>query len=82
MANNAEIIEQHNTVLEECINKVKKKAVQQYDGAYKLLSSKEDQTLKTTDTVLRDDIVIKAISYTEASNNGGGTTITIGGENG
>lgn len=49
-----------------------------YEGAYSVTPRFSSQTLATTNRVMRDDVTVHAINYTEAPNDCG-VTVTIGG---
>ena len=53
-----------------------------YSGAYSAKSSLggEDRILKTANCVMRDNVTVEPVEYTETSNNEGGTTIYLGDE--
>lgn len=48
-----------------------------YEGEYTVSPSRQAKTLETANKVLSDDITISEISYSEVSNNSGGTTYYI-----
>lgn len=49
-----------------------------YDGEYVIVPILKDQTLTTTDKILKNDVTVKAIPYDEVSNSHG-ITVIIGG---
>lgn len=48
-----------------------------YDGEYTVTPSRKTKTLETTNKVLSENIIVAEISYSEVSNNSGGTTYYI-----
>lgn len=48
-----------------------------YEGETLVIPSMEDQVLETENTVLKEDIKIEKIPYSETSNNAGGSTFVI-----
>ena len=48
-----------------------------YDGPYEITPRVLGQTMATADKVMRTDVVIKDIPYSETTNPGGGTTVVI-----
>lgn len=50
---------------------------EQYEGAYEVTPSIEEQILQTAEKVMKDDLKIKEIPYAEVSNPAGGTTVII-----
>lgn len=48
-----------------------------YDGAYEITPQVKGQTLPTADKVMRTDLVINDIPYSETTNPDGGTTVVI-----
>lgn len=52
----------------------------EYIGSYEVIPKIADQLLPTKEKYLQDDIKIKSIPYYEVSNNNGGITVIIGGE--
>lgn len=53
--------------------------VEEYMGAYEANALFSEQTFETRNKRMADDFSVHAINYTEASNDSGGVTITIGG---
>lgn len=51
----------------------------EYEGAYTADARFSEQTFATAQKVMRDDFTVHAINYTEAPNDAGGVTLTIGG---
>lgn len=49
-----------------------------FDGPYKVKPTFENQTLKTKNMAMKDDVEIKPISVTKVSNQSGGNTVIIG----
>lgn len=49
-----------------------------YEGDYSIIPSTENQILDTQNKLLKQNIEIKAIPYTETENSAGGITVTIG----
>lgn len=49
-----------------------------FDGPYKVKPTFENQTLKTKNMAMKDDVEIKPISITKVSNQSGGNTVIIG----
>ena len=49
-----------------------------YEGPYEVTPSSTFQLLPTADCLLKEDIIVRPISYTEVINEQGGLTITIG----
>lgn len=50
-----------------------------YSGKTNVTPETVSQTLETANTIVQEDITIKAVPYAEVSNSSGGETITIGG---
>lgn len=50
-----------------------------YDGEYEVTPSTKQQTLETESKVMRENVIVEPIPYSEVSNGAGGTTVTIGG---
>jgi hypothetical protein len=48
-----------------------------YTGALSVVPSTEEQTLKTAQTYVAQDITVKKIPYAEVTNNSRGKTVTI-----
>ncbi len=48
-----------------------------YEGSYEITPRVKGQTLPTGDKIMRADLVINDISYSETTNPGGGTTVAI-----
>ena len=48
-----------------------------YDGDYEITPHVQGQTLPTADKVMRQDVVILDIPYSETTNPDGGTTVVI-----
>lgn len=53
-----------------------------YDGDYEVIPRVVEQVLPTSDKVMRTDLVIKDIPYSETTNPDGGTTVVIAYEEG
>lgn len=51
-----------------------------YMGAYSVEPDVEDQVLLTKKHVMEDNLTVQAIPLHEVSNQGGGTTVVIGGK--
>lgn len=51
-----------------------------YTGSYEVTPKTSEQSLKTKDRHLTDDVTVKAIPFFETSNNSGGNTVYIGSE--
>lgn len=51
-----------------------------YTGEYDVTPKVTEQSLKTKDKHLTDDVTIKAIPYFNVGNNSGGSTVYIGSE--
>lgn len=51
-----------------------------YTGSYEVTPKASEQSLKTKDRHLTDDVTVKAIPFFETSNNSGGNTVYIGSE--
>lgn len=51
-----------------------------YDGEYKVTPAIHEQTMATSQKVMKDDVTIKKIPYYDVSNQAGGSTIYIGGD--
>lgn len=49
-----------------------------YKGDYQVKPTFENQTLKTKNMAMKDDVEIKPISVTKVSNQSGGNTVIIG----
>ena len=49
-----------------------------YKGDYEVKPTFENQTLKTKNMAMKDDVEIKPISVTKVSNQSGGNTVIIG----
>lgn len=49
-----------------------------YTGDYTVIPALEQQSLKTKNKVMRDDVTVKAIPLYRVSNSAGGMTISIG----
>ena len=49
-----------------------------FDGPYQIKPTFENQTLKTKNMAMKDDVEIKPISVTKVSNQSGGNTVIIG----
>jgi hypothetical protein len=49
-----------------------------FDGPYEVKPTFENQTLKTKNMAMKDDVDIKPISVTKVSNQSGGNTVIIG----
>lgn len=49
-----------------------------FDGPYEVKPTFENQTLKTKNMAMKDDVEIKPISVTKVSNQSGGNTVIIG----
>lgn len=49
-----------------------------FDGPYQVKPTFENQTLKTKNMAMKDDVEIKPISVTKVSNQSGGNTVIIG----
>ena len=49
-----------------------------FDGPYQVKPTFENQTLKTKNMAMKDDMEIKPISVTKVSNQSGGNTVIIG----
>jgi hypothetical protein len=49
-----------------------------FDGPYEVKPTFENQTLKTKNMAMNDDVDIKPISVTKVSNQSGGNTVIIG----
>lgn len=50
-----------------------------YEGPYSVAPTFEDQTLRTRDRLMHDDVTVDAISVSSVSNTAGGRTVYIGG---
>ena len=48
-----------------------------YEGSYEITPRVLGQTLLTADKIMRTDLVINDIPYSETTNPGGGTTVAI-----
>lgn len=48
-----------------------------YEGDYEITPRTQGQTLPTADKVMKTDLVINDIPYSETTNPGGGTTVVI-----
>lgn len=48
-----------------------------YDGEYEFIPSIEQQTIHTAEKYVKEDIVIKAVPYSEVTNISNGKTVTI-----
>lgn len=48
-----------------------------YDGKYSVTPTPDEQTLKTKEKKMRDDLIVTAIPVFDVSNNSGGTTFYI-----
>lgn len=49
-----------------------------FDGPYEVKPTFENQTLKTKNMAMKDNVDIKPISVTKVSNQSGGNTVIIG----
>ena len=49
-----------------------------FDGPYEVKPTFENQTLKTKNMAMKEDVEIKPISVTKVSNQSGGNTVIIG----
>ena len=61
------------------ISTVIKEEKNYYEGEYTINSSEEDQLIPVENKTMRQDLLIKAVSYDEIENDFGGTTVVIGG---
>lgn len=50
----------------------------EYTGNYTVEAKVDGQILKTKDTIMKDDVVVKPISVVKTSNTAGGNTVIIG----
>lgn len=48
-----------------------------YDGSYEITPRVKGQTLRTADKIMRTDLILDDIPYSETTNPGGGTTVVI-----
>lgn len=48
-----------------------------YDGSYEITPTVEGQTMGTADKIMRTDVDIKPIPYSEVHNDAGGLTVVI-----
>lgn len=51
---------------------------ERYEGPYTAVPTTCDQTLDTSNKVMREDVVVREIPFAEVSNPAGGTTVIIG----
>lgn len=49
-----------------------------YEGNYEVTPDVLEQKLDTKQKIMREDVVVKAIPYSETTNNAGGKTVYIG----
>ena len=49
-----------------------------YEGEYEVTPKVNEQTLPTSQKLLKENLVVEKIPYYEVGNNSGGTTVTIG----
>ncbi|MBP5462745.1 MAG: hypothetical protein J6Y20_11585 [Lachnospiraceae bacterium] len=54
-------------------------ARESFSGPYNVMPGFEDQTLKTRDKLMLDDVTVNAITVSSVSNPAGGQTVYIGG---
>lgn len=48
-----------------------------YDGAYEVTPTAAEQTMPTSNMVMRRDVTVHAVPYFETSNESGGMTVSI-----
>ena len=51
---------------------------EKYSGDYEITPTASEQVLKTAQKLLEEDVTVRAIPYSEVSNNANGTTVCIG----
>lgn len=73
-------IGQHKNLKGRIVIQTDRTGYDNYVGSYEVIPKIEDQLLPTKEKYLQNDIKIKSIPYYEVSNNNGGITVIIGGE--